>query len=103
MSENIIEGLIELGIFDSKFLSEDGYIEAIKNNNDTNTVYIQCNYGGKQVNTKGLTNDDIQLLLNIDKTKNIRSIKRMITFFVILTSISIIISILSGISIANLY
>lgn len=103
MSENIIEGLIELGIFDSKFLNEDDYVDAIKNKDNVNIVYVQGNYGGKQVNTKGLTDEEIRLLLDIDKTKNIRSIKRMITFFVVLTSISIIISIVSGLSIVNLY
>lgn len=103
MNRDIIDGLVELEVFGSKFLSEDDYTNAPKDDNNTDIIYVPCSYGGKQIDTKGLTNEEIKLLLEIDRTKNIRSIKKMAIFFVVLTLISIVIAIWSGASIASLY
>lgn len=102
MNRNIIDGLVELEVFDSKFLSEDDYANASKDDSNTNIIYVPCSYGGKQIDTKGLSNEEIKLLLEIDRTKNIRSIKKMAIFFVVLTLISIVIAIWSGASIASM-
>lgn len=102
MNRNIIDGLVELEVFDSKFLSEDDYANAPKDDSNTDIIYVPCSYGGKQIDTKGLSNEEIKLLLEIDRTKNIRSIKKMVTFFVVLTLFSIVIAIWSGASIASM-
>ena len=42
--------------------------------------------------------DEIRLLLDIDKTKNIRSIKSMITFFVVVFVIALVCMFIFGMS-----
>lgn len=96
MNRDIIDGLVELEVFDSKFLSEDDYTNAPKDDNNTDIIYVPCSYGGKQIDTKGLSNEEIRLLLEIDRTKNIRSTKKMVAFFVVLAVISVIITIWGG-------
>ena len=101
MKKQTIDGLIELGIFTAEYLSKDKY-ESLSQNDiqfgDENEAKLY-----KQIDTKGLTEEEVKLLLEIDRTKNIRSIKTMAIFFVVLTLISIAIAIWSGLSIVSLF
>lgn len=53
--------------------------------------------------TKGLSYEEINTLLNIDKANSLCSIKKGVTFFVVLSVISIIISIIGAVNIASLF
>lgn len=110
MDNKTIKDLIELNIYNSKPLSKNDYDKLSNNNTDDSLIYITGNYGGandeynkfyKEIDTKGLTLDDVKLQLEIDITKNIRAIKSMVTFFVILTIIALIASFLFGISLSD--
>lgn len=109
MHKKIIESLADLQVFDLKIISEKDFDLQKQENTSADTIYLHegADYYGdkiiKQIDTKGLSNEEIKLLLDIDRTKNIRSIKNMIIFFVVLAVISIIISIWSGISLASLF
>ena len=48
-----------------------------------------------------MTDEDVKLQLEIDRTKNIRSIKSMVTFFVVITVISMIVMFFGGMSIMD--
>lgn len=107
MNNKIIEDLVELGIYNSKTLTEEEYNSLSKGNTDDSLVYIVGNYESgnedyskyfKEINTNGFTNEDVKLQLEIDRTKNIRSIKSMITFFVVITVIGMIIMFFGGMS-----
>ena len=50
---------------------------------------------------KEMTDEDIKLQLEIDRTKNIRSIKNMVTFFVILIIIGIVVMFFGGVSLMD--
>lgn len=110
MNNKIIEGLVELGIYNSKTLSEEDYNNLSKNNTNDSLTYITGHYEGgnedynkyyKEINTKGLTEKDVKLQLEIDRTKNIRSIKSMVTFFVVITVIGMIIMFFGGMSLMD--
>ena len=73
-------------------------------------AYITGHYEGgnedynkyfKEINTNGLTEEDVKLQLEIDRTKNIRSIKSMVTFFVVLTVIGMIVMFFGGMSLMD--
>lgn len=107
MNNKIIEDLVELGVYNSKTLTEEEYNSLSKGNTDDSLVYIVGNYESgnedyskyfKEINTNGFTNEDVKLQLEIDRTKNIRSIKSMITFFVVITIIGMIIMFFGGMS-----
>ena len=111
MNNEIIEDLVELGIYNSKTLSEDEYNKLSKNNTNSSLIYITGRYVGgnddynkyfKEIDTKGFTLDDVKLQLEIDRTKNIRSIKSMVKFFVVLIVISLIVMFFFGISYLDL-
>ena len=110
MNNKIIEDLVELGIYNSKTLSEEDYNNLSKNNTNDSLTYIAGHYEGgnedynkyfKEIDTKGLTPDDVRLLLEIDRTKNIKSIKSMITFFVVITVIALIVAFFFGVSLSD--
>lgn len=110
MNNKIIEDLVELGIYNSKTLSEDDYNNLSKNNTNDSLTYITGHYEGgnedynkyyKEINTKGLTEEEVKLQLEIDRTKNIRSIKSMVTFFVIITVIGMIVMFFGGMSVMD--
>lgn len=107
MNNEIIKELVELGIYDSKNLSEEEYNNLSKSNTNSSLIYITGYYEGdnddsnkyfKEIDTKGLTVEDIKLQLEIDKAKNIRSIKNMVMFFVVITVISLVVMFLGGMS-----
>ena len=111
MNKQIIKNLVELEIFNSNSLTEKEYAEASSAKSDGNFIYLtneielangEARKFYKQIDTKGLTEEEIKLLLEIDRTKNIRSIKKMAIFFVVLTLISVVIAIWSGASIASM-
>ena len=110
MNNKIIEDLVELGIYNSKILSEEDYNNLSKNNTNDSLTYIAGHYEGgnedynkyfKEIDTKGLTPDDVRLLLEIDRTKNIKSIKSMITFFVVITVIALVAMFFFGVSLSD--
>lgn len=110
MNNNTIEDLVKLGIYSSKTISEEQYNKCLKNNNNDSLIYItgrhesgNSNYNKyyKEINTKGMTTDDVKLQLEINRTKNISSIKNMVMFFVIVTVIVMVLAGLYGISIID--
>ena len=110
MNDKIIEDLVELGIYNSKTLSEDDYNNLSKNKKNSSLIYITGCYENmnenynkyyKEIDSHDLTEEDIKLKLEIDKTKNMRSIKSMITFFVVITVISMIIMFFGGMSLMD--
>lgn len=110
MNNKIIEALVELGIYNSKTLSEEDYNKLSKDNTNESLMYITGHYEGgnedynkyyKEINTNGMTDEDVKLQLEIDRTKNIRSIKSMVTFFVVITVIGMIVMFFGGMSIMD--
>lgn len=110
MNSKIVEDLVELGIYNSKDLSEEEYNNLSKNNTNSSLNYITGQYEGgnddynkyfKEIDTKGLTPDDVRLQLEINRTKNIKSIKSMVTFFVVITVIALIAMFFFGISLSD--
>ena len=110
MNNKIIEDLVELGIYNSKTLSEEDYNKLSKDNTNGTLMYITGHYEGgnedynkyyKEINTNSMTDEDVKLQLEIDRTKNIRSIKSMVTFFVIITVIGMIVMFFGGMSIMD--
>lgn len=110
MNNKIIKDLVELGIYNSKTLSEEDYNKLSKDNTNGTLMYITGHYEGgnedynkyyKEINTNSMTDEDVKLQLEIDRTKNIRSIKSMITFFVVVTVIGMIVMFFGGMSIMD--
>ena len=110
MNNKIIEDLVELGIYNSKTLSEEDYNKLSKDHTNGTLMYITGHYEGgnedynkyyKEINTNSMTDEDVKLQLEIDRTKNIRSIKSMVTFFVIITVIGMIVMFFGGMSIMD--
>lgn len=110
LTNKIINDLIELEIYQSKSLSKEEY-EKLSNNKNDNKIYLSGSYNNdidneftkyyKEINTNGLTIEEIELQLSIERTKNIKAIKNMIIFFVIITVISLICLFFFGSSISN--
>lgn len=110
MNNKVIEDLVELGIYNSKTLSEEDYNKLSKDNTNRSLMYITGHYEGgnedynkyyKEINTNNTTDEDVKLQLEIDRTKNIRSIKSMLTFFVVITVIGMIVMFFGGMSIMD--
>lgn len=105
MDNKTIENLVDLGIYKAKTIDKDEYDQKV-NNTDTSLLYIEGNYDNgdkyyKEINTRGLTDEDVRLKLEIARTKMIISIKNMMIFFVLITVIFIFISFIWGKSIAD--
>lgn len=108
MNNKIAEELMNLGIYKYRSLQKDEYDKLCNNNNDISKIYISGNYKNidnneynkyyREIDTDGLSMDEIRLLLDIDKTKNIRSIKSMITFFVVVFVIALVCMFIFGMS-----
>lgn len=107
MNNKIIEDLAKLGIYKSKNLSEKEYNNLSKNNTDNSLIYINgCYEGGsesynkyyKEINTKGLTLDDIKLQLEVERTKDIRFIKNAVIVLAVGIIITLILTLLLGLS-----
>lgn len=90
MNNQIVEGLINLGIFNSKSISESDYQKLSKENTDSRFVYlkgkIEDGLAGnpewfKQVDTNNLSENEINLLLKISQTQNIKTIKNVLLFY----------------------
>lgn len=108
MNKQIMQNLIDLNIFTSKAVSEQEYKNALNEEKDERYIYREnVNSEGhkwyEQIDTNNLSDQDIQMLLTTSKNKNIRTIKNVAIFFAVLTGISLVISIISAISIANLF
>ena len=110
MNNKVIEDLVELGIYNSKTLSEEDYNKLSKDNTNRSLMYITGRYEGgnedynkyyKEINTNNMTDEDVKLQLEIDRTKNIRSIKSMLAFFVVITVIGMIVMFFGGISVMD--
>lgn len=113
MNKKTIKDLVELGIFESRTLTKEDYNNLSNNNTDDSLIYMVDTYENengnqncykyyKEINTHGLTDEEVMLQLEIDKSKNIKSIKNMILFFVIITVISIILMFFGGASLLNM-
>lgn len=107
MNNKIIEDLAKLGIYQLKNLSEKEYNNLSKNNTDNSLIYINgCYEGGseshnkyyKEINTKGLTIDDIKLQLEVERTKDIRFIKNAVIVLAVGIIITLILTLLIGLS-----
>lgn len=110
MNHKIVEDLVELGIYSSKTLSEEDYNKLSQNKTNDSLMYITGYYEGsngnhnkyfKEINTNSFTEEDVKLQLEIDRTKNIRFIKSIVAFFVVLTVVSIIVIVYGGMSLMN--
>ena len=105
MNNKIIEDLVELGIYNSKTLSEEDYNKLSKDNINESLMYITGHYKGGNENYnkyyKEITDEDVKLQLEIDRTKNIRSIKSMVTFFVVITVIALVTMFFFGASLSD--
>lgn len=105
MDNKTIENLVDLGVYKAKTIDKDEYDQKV-NNTDSSLLYIDGNYDNgdkyyKEINTRGLTDEDVRLKLEIARTKMIISIKNMMIFFVVITVIFIIISFIWGKSIED--
>lgn len=106
MNNKIIEDLVELGVYTSKSLQKEEFEELSAINTDNSLLYITGSYNDdydnennryyKEIDTKGLSIEEVRLQLDIERTKNIKSIKSMVTFFVILTVIALICIVFGG-------
>ncbi len=103
MNNHIIDELIELKIFSYKPLFEEEYND-LKDKSDKSLIYQEGKFDlgngqyskwYKEINTHGLSENDIMLELAIMRTKTTKSIKSMVSFFVVLTVISMIVSVIS--------
>lgn len=110
MKQKIIDKLIEIDLFGKTSVSEEEFNKhsEIEDNFLYYTTKFDCGNGTVEteywrIDTKDLTPEEIDLLLKIDQTKNIRTIKNVAIFFVILTVISLIISIISAVSTVNMF
>lgn len=101
MNNQIIEGLVGLGIFSSTSLSKEEYEKLSNENQDKSFMYLKgTNLDGwsdnlewfKQIDTKNLSENEIKLLLKISQTKNIKTIKNVLLFYLGLTIVSLIIA-----------
>ena len=109
MNNKIIEDLVELGVYTSKSLQKEEFEELSAINTDNSLLYITGSYNDdydnennryyKEIDTKGLSIEEVKLQLDIERTKNIKSVKSMTTFFVILTVIALICIVFGGMSI----
>lgn len=105
MKQEVIDELVEVGVFNRNAIEEDEYTK--HSSTEGNLLYHTTDFEwGKyfwKTDTKGLTHEEIDLLLKIDQTKNIRTIKNVAIFFAVLTAISLAISIIGATSIASLF
>ena len=101
MNNQIVEGLISLGIFSSKSISESDYQKLSKENADSRFVYLsgKCDDGlagnpewFKQVDTNNLSESEICLLLKISQAQNIKTIKNVLLFYFGITITCLIIA-----------
>lgn len=111
MNNKIIEELVELEIYKSKSLDKEQYEKLSKDNTDNSKIYIAGSYNDdvdnelnkyyKEIDTNGLSIEEVKLQLDINKTKNIKSIKNMITFFAVVTVIGLICLFFFGMSLSE--
>lgn len=101
---DLINDLVDMGIFNARSLTKKEFEELSELNKDNDSfIYMNGEYGYgadgvdtwyKEIYTKGMDINDINLKIAINKAKNIRSIKNMTTFFVVLTVLSILSSVI---------
>lgn len=121
MNEKICDELVELGIFESRIISEETYQKCKETDEDGSAVYYETSYnnGGysldsnnsndsnennkwyKRIDTKGLSPEDVKLQLEIEQTKAINSIRKMVLFFVVITVIALVLALFVRISVLN--
>lgn len=122
MNEKIYDELVELGIFESRIISEEAYQKCKETDEDGSAVYYETSYnnGGyslesnnsndsneeknkwyKRIDTKGLSPEDVKLQLEIEQTKAINSIRKMVLFFVVITVIALVLALFVRISVLN--
>ena len=101
MNNQITEGLISLGIFGSKSISESDYQKLSKESADSRFIYLsgksEDGFAGnpewfKQVDTNNLSENEISLLLKISQAQNIKTIKNVLLFYFGITITCLIIA-----------
>ena len=102
MNNQIVEGLISLGIFGWKSILKSDYQKLSKENTDSRFIYLsgksEDGFAGnpewfKQVDTNNLSENDINLLLKISQAQNIKTIKNVLLFYFGITVICLLIAI----------
>lgn len=110
MKQEVIDKLVEVGLFDTVSITKEEFNKHSEMENnflyyttefEWGTDNIETRYW--QTDTKGLTPEEIDLLLKIKQTQDIGTIKKASIFFVTLSVISIVISIIGAVSIANMF
>lgn len=110
MKQLIIDKLVEIGVFNQNSISKEEYEK--HDSKEGNMIYrtTEFEWGTENIETRywetdtqNLTDEEINLLLNIDKANSLRSIKKGVIFFVVLSVISIIISIIGAVNVASLF
>mgnify|MGYP001186167410 FL=1 len=102
---NLVNDLADIGIFKSNMLTKEEFEKKAElNKNNDSLIYIKGEQVSKgkgnagnwyeEVNTNGMDIDDIRLRIELNKAKNIHSIKGMVTFFVVLTIVSLILMVM---------
>lgn len=107
MNKQIIQDLIDLNIFKSKAIAEKEYMQAINKEKDSRYLYREnINSEGRkwyeQVDMNNLSDQEIKMLLNTSKAKDIHTIKNAAIFFVALSIMSMVMSIINAVYVAKL-
>lgn len=113
INEKKIDDLVEFGIYKSRSLEKEEYEKLSANNSDKSKIYITGSYSNdaendlmkyyKEIDTNGLSTEEVMLQLDIEKTKIIKSIKSMMIFFVVVIVISLICIFFFGMSLSEAF
>lgn len=110
MKQEVIDKLVEIEFFNKTSVSEEEYNKYYKI--DDGIMYYKSEYKWSNGNvekyfwktdTRDLTPEEIDLLLKIKQTQDIGTIKKASIFFVTLSVISIVISIIGAVNIASIF
>ena len=98
MNANTMLKLVELNIFDSREISEQEYVMLKNNNTNPSLIYVcghkddECYMSFMEINTNGLSLEDVKLMLEIEQVEETKSIKKMVQFFYVMAIIGTVIS-----------
>ncbi len=109
MKQIIIDKLVNLGIFIRRPITKEEYDQ--RDSADSNLLYEQREYITEtnatevrywKTDTQNLSNEEINLLINIHKAKNIRTIKKIALFFLLIMLIGVVASIVDSVRLSGL-
>jgi len=92
----LVDELVELGAYGVDY-------DSICDDKEGNMTITDSNRNLRKVVDKGLTDDELMLLLAAKQTTYLRSIKSMITFFTVLTVISVCFCLYVGFKINSIF